>query len=217
MKKLFTKNTALIGLLILSTFAFSGKAQAYLSINETAELLPEGYFRFGVAPQIKLTDNIQNSNSTGFNLGAFFDYFIVDDLNGRLAVGGGSTDFWTQASVKWVPFPDVDRQPAMGLRGAVIYARDSDLDFYDFQVAPIISKVGDTRYGKMIAFAALPITFINTKNKSTTGTQFAVGGEWFSHEKFHFGVELDLNLSNSISAVSSFISFPFDSSIGYKR
>ena len=218
-----------MGFIFLTILSLGAQSYAYLSVNETAELLPEGYFRFGIAPQLKLSDDAYISGDAGLNVGAYFDFFIVDDLNGRFELGGGKTDFWAQASAKWVPFPDVDRQPAMGVRGAFIYARNQyndnvngynatiDSDFYDFQIAPIISKLADTRYGKMIPFVSLPITLVNRKDKSYTATQFAVGAEWFSHEKYHIGAEFDLNLSNSFSAISTFISFPFDSSIGYKR
>ncbi|MBC7419405.1 MAG: hypothetical protein H7328_01640 [Bdellovibrio sp.] len=211
MKKLFTKQTAMIGFIFFAAFILSRTSHAYLAVNETAELLPDGYFKFGVAPQLRLSDG------GGLNVGAFFDTFIADDLNGRFELGGGKTDFWSQASVKWVPFPDVERQPALGIRGAFIYARDENLDFYNFQVAPMMSKVADTRYGKMIPFVALPITFMNTKNNSTTATQFTVGAEWFSNKDMHVGAEIDLNLSKSYTSVSTFISFPFDAAIGYKK
>ena len=211
MKKLFTKQTLAIGFIFFTAFILSRPSHAYLSVNETAELLPEGYYKFGVAPQLRL------SEGGGLNVGAYFDSYIAEDFNGRFELGSGKTDFWTQGSVKWVPFPDVERQPALGLRGAIIYARDENLDFYSVQVAPLISKVADTRYGKMIPFIALPITFINTKDNSTTATQFTVGAEWFSNKDMHVGAEFDLNLSHSFTAVSTFISFPFDSSIGYKK
>ncbi len=219
MKKLFTKNTAIIGFIFLTAFVLSRPSVAYMTVNETAEILPEGFFKFGVAPQLKITDE------AGINVAVYFDSHLVDDVNFRLELGTGITNFWTQASLKWVPFPDVDRQPAMGVRGAVIYARDENRrekgapqrDFYSVQITPIISKIADTSYGKMIPFAALPITFINTKNDTFTATQFAVGAEWFSHSDIHFGAEFDMNLNNSSTSISSFISFPFDNTIGYKR
>lgn len=212
MKNIITKQTLLIGFIFLTAFILSRSSFAYLAINETAELMPEGYYKIGVAPQLMLSDG------GGINVGAFVDGYIADDINGRIQIGAGKTpDFWTSASIKWVPYPDVDRQPAMGLRGALIYARDESVDFYSFQVTPIISKMADTRYGKMIPYVGLPITLINTKSNSTTATQFAVGAEWFSNETMHIGGEFDLNLNKSFTAVSVFISFPFDQSVGFKK
>jgi len=201
-----------IGLIFVAAFLLSRQSQAsYLSLNETAEVLPEGYFKLGIAPQLKLTDG------AGLNMGVYFDTYVADDITGRVTIGGGKTDFWTAASAKWVPFPDVDKQPALGLRGAVMYARDENTDYYNLQISPLVSKLADTRYGKMIPYVGLPVTFINTKDHSETATQFAVGAEWFSRQDMHVGAEFDLNLSHAFSSISVFLSFPFDQAVGYKR
>jgi hypothetical protein len=214
MKKNIFKQSTLIGLIFLGALLLSRQSQAYLAVNETAELLPDGIFKLGIAPQLKLSDG------GGFDVAAYFDTYITDDLNGRVSMGLGNAaaiDFWTSASVKWVPFPDVGRQPAMGLRGALIYARDERVDISSFQIAPLISKLADTSYGKMIPYVALPITVSSTNSTSTTSTQFAVGAEWFSNKDMHVGAELDLNLNKSFTAFSAFISFPFDQSVGFKK
>ena len=186
-------------------------ASAYLSVGETAEILPEGFYKLGLQPQLILSD------SSGFNMGVYFDTYLAESLNGRIEIGGGKTDFWTTASVKWVPIPDVDRQPALGIRGGLIYARSDSSNFYNFQITPIVSKKADTRYGEMVPFVALPITFLNTNTKSTVATQFAIGAEWFQNKEINYGGELDMNMSNSFTSVSAFISFPFDGSTGYKK
>ncbi len=211
MKKNIIKPFALILVLFTSTFFLSRPSEAFLALNETAELLPDGYFKLGVAPELKLTDG------TGLNVGVYFDTYLTQDTNARFTIGGGKIDFWTSASLKWVPFPDVDRQPAMGVRAAVIYARDDNANFYDVQISPIISKLADTTYGKMIPFVGLPITYVSTANDSYVATQFALGAEWFSNKNYHIGGELDLNLNKSFTAASIFISFPFDQSVGYKK
>lgn len=211
MNKTNLKTIILIILLFTSTFLLSRPSQAYLSLNETAELLPEGLFKLGVAPQLKLSDG------TGLNVGAYFDTYLAPEINGRVEIGGGKTDFWAGASAKWVPFPDVDRQPAIGGRLGLIYARDESVNFYNVQFSPIISKLAETTYGKMIPYVGLPITWISTKDNSEVATQFAVGAEWFSNHDMHVGAELDLNLSKSFSSLSAFVSFPFDQSVGYKR
>ncbi len=211
-----TLDRILIGLIFISAFILSRPSSAsYLALNETAEILPEGYFKLGLAPQLKMSDG------TGFNMGVYVDAPLDQDLNGRVTVGAGKTDFWTSASLKWVPFPDVEKQPALGLRGAVMYARyeedKENRDFINFQFSPIVSKLADTRYGKMIPYVGLPITLVTRSGKTEMATQFAVGAEWFSNQDMHVGAELDLNLNKAFTAASVFISFPFDQSVGYKR
>ncbi len=216
MKKTNLKPIALILLMFASTFLLSRPSYAYLSLNETAELLPAGLFKLGVAPQLKLSDG------SGFNIGVYADANMTDDTNVRFEIGGGETDFWTMGSVKWVPFPDVGRQPAIGGRIGFIYARDENVNFYNVQISPIVSKLADTTYGKMIPYVGLPITFVSRDKDSSDGksfvaTQFAVGAEWFSNRDMHVGAELDLNLNKSFTSANVFVSFPFDQSVGYKK
>lgn len=197
--------------IFVSAFVLSRYSHAFLTINETAEILPENYYRLGVAPQLVVSDG------GGFNLAVFADAHISEGLDGRITAGGGETDFWTQASVKWVPFPDVDRQPAMGGRAAIIYVRDEDQDITGFQITPLFSKKADTRYGNMIPYAGLPITWFSGDKNSYTATQFTVGAEWFPETDKHIGAEFNLNLNNSLSSFSVYFSFPFEGSTGYKR
>lgn len=217
MKKNNSTKIFKIGFVFLTSVLLSSSAMAFQTIGETAELLPEGFYKLGVAPQLIVSDG------GGFNIGAFYDMYLTDGVNGRVELGGGKTDFWTTASVKWVPIPDIDRQPAAGLRTAVTVSRDDDANFFNIQIAPIVSKKADTRYGEMVPFVALPITFVssnkdvNSSGKTLTATQFAIGAEWFQDKEVNYGGEFDLNLSNSFTSISAFISFPFDGNIGYKK
>lgn len=186
-------------------------SHAFLTINETAEILPENYYRLGVAPQLIV------SEGGGFNAGFFAEMHIDSDMDARITAGGGETDFWTQLSLKWVPFPDVEKQPAMGGRAGIIYVRDEDQNYVGLQITPIFSKKADTRYGDMIPYAGLPITFFSGKDHNYTATQFTVGAEWFPREDKHIGAEFNLNLDNSLSSFSVYFSFPFEGSIGYKK
>lgn len=210
-----TKNKFFKWIQIISIFAsaflLSRYSHAFLTIQETAEILPENYYRLGVAPQLIVSDG------GGFNLGVFADAHIDNDLDGRISMGGGETDFWAQASVKWVPFPDVEKQPALGGRAALIFARDESNNYTGVQITPLVSKKADTRYGNMIPYAGLPITFMSGKHKSYTASQFTVGAEWFPEQDKHVGAEFNLNLDNSLSSISVYFGFPFEGSTGYKR
>lgn len=199
----------LLFLALLSTYQ---TAKAYQTIGETAELLPPNYYLLGLEPQAVI------SEGGGFNLGAFFDSHVTDAVNGRISIGAGSNDFWVGGSLKWVPIPDVDRQPAIGIRGGLSYSRDEKLNYINAQVTPIVSKKTSTEYGDMIPFVALPITWVKpSSGDSYIASQFALGAEWYSDEFAHIGAEVDINLSKSLSSVSAFISFPFDGTTGYKR
>ena len=216
MRKIKLPKIVQVLLIFAPVFLLSSMSHAFLTVNETAEILPDNFFKIGVAPQAIL------SSGGGFNIGAFVDAHLDDDVDGRITAGSGETDFFTQASIKWVPFPDVDRQPAMGARAAIIYAREENKsgnneNLTGFQITPLFSKKADTRYGNMIPYVAVPITFFNAKSESYTASQFTVGAEWFPEMDRHFGTEFNLNLKNSYSSFSVYFSFPFEQSIGYKK
>ena len=60
--------------LVITTFSIN--AWSYLTLNETAEILPENYYVIGIAPQVILSEG-------EFNLGAFVDMHLFDDIDGR--------------------------------------------------------------------------------------------------------------------------------------
>lgn len=195
----------------MTLLSLASPSQAYLSLNESAEILPENYFNLGFAPQTFL------SNGGGFDASIFADAHLMENTDGRIAIGGGDIDFWTQASVKWVPFPDVDNQPAIGLRGGVGYSRNEDQSFVHIQISPIVSKKSLTAKNDMIPYVGLPITFVMEKGNNYTASQIALGAIWFPWQVAQVGAEFNLNLKNSISSASVFLNFPFEGSTGYKK
>ena len=143
-----------LGLFLTST------AHAYLSIGESGEVLPQNKYQLGIEPQLI------TSGSTGGNIDVFFDAPINEATSARILLGGGTIDFNAFASVKWMPFPDVDKQPAMGLRFGFGVARDEDENILQLQVAPLVSKKFDTEYGLSVPYLAVPFTFLNTKEEN---------------------------------------------------
>lgn len=210
MNKFFKKPVVLSFLTILSFLLHSRPGFAYLSVSETGELIKEGEYRIGVIPQLIL------STGGGSNMGVFFDMPVEDDVNSRFIIGGGTTDFYASASVKWVPYPDYERQPAIGIRGALTYARDGVANYYNLQATPIISKSVDTEWGKMIPYVGLPVTIVHS-TLSTTLMQFVVGTEWVDRKDFQIGAEFDFNLSNTNTALTLHFNFPFDGNTGFRK
>lgn len=210
MKTILTQSATKILIIFISALLLTQTSFAYLSVSETAELLKPSDYRAGFIPQLLLT------NGGGSNVSAFFDMPIADEINSRFIVGSGETDFWMSASAKWVPYPDYEKQPAMGIRGSFIYARERSDTFYNFQITPIISKIVYTNWGKMNPYIGLPITFVTGSNSSTL-MQFAVGSEWIERKDFQAGAELDFNLSNTTTALTLHFNFPFDGNIGFRQ
>lgn len=191
----------------------SSTAHAFLTVGESAEMLAPNTYQVGFEPQLI------TSKDAGGNFSIFFDAPVNDETSARVLLGGGTIDFNAFASVKWVPFPDVDKQPAMGLRFGAGIARNEDENIIQLQAAPLLSKKYDTEYGLAVPYFALPFTFLNTKDENYVATNLAVGSEFHYHEwkGVTLGGEIGLDLNKSWSYISVFATFPFESSKGFGK
>jgi len=203
---------------VITSF-LSSPVFAAFGLLETAEIIPAGVYRVGAAPQLYL------GNGGGVDDSAFLDFNVGESINSRLEIGSGVSDFWASAAAKFVPYPDYQNQPAMGIRGKVIYMRESDTNFYNTQIAPIFSKKYSSERGEFISYAGLLISFIfeNSSNNFTI-SKLCLGSEWVLNPAAHAGVELAMDLYNggstytyTASTLSLFFNFQFDERIGFKK
>jgi hypothetical protein len=194
----------LVGLALF--LAIAVPAEAFLTIGESGELTPVGTYKIGVEPQIRI------SNGSGANIGAMIDTGINDEWSWRVQLGTGETDFWTGASAKWVPIPDYENQPAIGLRVDANFGRDADETFTVFRGAPLVSKSFDTEVGKLTPYAALPIGVWSMKGESDNISQFVIGseGKFEQAPDWMFSAELGFNMSKAFSYISGTATFFFN-------
>ncbi len=191
----------------------SSTSHAYLSIAESAELLAPGTYQVGVEPQL-LTNR-----GGGANFNVFLDSTLDESTSLRIAMGAGAVDFNAFVSAKWVPIPDVDNQPAMGLRIGAGIARDEEQNLLQLQVAPMVSKKFDTEYGLTVPYLAAPFTFLNTKEENLVASNLTVGSEYHNPDwpQAVLGAELGIELNKSYTYISIFATFPFESSKGFGK
>lgn len=184
---------------------------SYLSLGESGEILPEGSFQVGAAPQF-LTNN-----DGGFNIGAFLDAAWTDSLSSRFILGAGEVDFYVSGSAKYIPFPDVDKQPAMGLKLSLWYAREGSENINTIHLAPMVSKKYQNDYGLFVPYAAYGISNYSIDGDSKTGDQFFIGSDWKTPdlENVNMTFEGAFSLKDSTSSLSFFISVPFDDKKGF--
>ena len=196
--------------LVLGLF-LSSNAHAYLSLAESGELAPVGKYQVGIEPQI-----LTNKNG-GANVNVFLDTTLNDATSARVSMGAGSVDFNAFASVKWMPFPDVDNQPAMGLRVGAGLARDEDENLLHVQIAPLVSKKVDTEYGMTVPYLAVPFTLVNAKDDNFMASNLVIGSEFKPNQwqGVTVGAEIGAELNKSYSYISIFATFPFDSQKGF--
>ncbi len=153
----------------------------------------------------------------GFNTAAFLDAALSESLSTRFLVGTGKTDFYVSGGAKWIPFPDVDRQPALGIKASLWYARTGSINTTTLQIAPMVSKKYQTEHGLLIPYAAYGLNNFREEGHSGAGDQFFLGADWRNDffGNMNLTGELALSLKDSTSGVSFFLSFPFDNKHGF--
>lgn len=204
------KIIALLICTLLSAFVASHSAMAYMTISESAEIPALNLYQLGFEPQFLTNEG------GGTNLSGFFDAPISESTSTRLWLGTGMIDFTVGASIKYVPFPDVENQPGIGFRAGAFFARKASENMTTLQLAPIFSKKVNTENGLFTPYAAVAVNITSTKDQNFTGSQVMLGTE-YKHpdiDKMFFGLEAGLELNDSYSYISGTVTFPFDSSKG---
>lgn len=127
-------------------------------------------------------------------------------------------DLHLGATYQWVPFPDVDRQPAIGFRGAAWYARYKDENYLTLSISPVISKKIEHRGETLVPYVSAPINYTLNKTKDFYSQQFIVGTEWIHPQfrKWNFAGEVGFNLKDSYSFIAVYAGFQFDGMQGIK-
>lgn len=190
----------------LFLIGFHTTSYAYMTLAETAEIPRQNQLIVGAYPQVFLNEG------GGLNIGGFADYALTESVSIRGLVEFGKIDFVLGTSVKFTPFPDIDKQPAIGFRGGFTYARDESENSISSHIAVLLSKKVDTDQGLLNPYVGIPLTFTTTKDSNKTGTQFIAGSEFSPNEQtqMKFGAEAGISLKDSYSYILGFMTYSFD-------
>ncbi len=171
-------------LLSMTVFALAlgQPAHAYYSTLDNGNMLKPGHYR--MLGEVQFV----TEGDSGMNLSARLDGAINEEMGWRGQFGFGTTDFFGGGFVKWVPIPDIDRQPAVGLLGGVLYARHSRVDQLSLRVHPFISKAFVVEFGEFTPYAALPFGLRNTEDDTELTIQLALGSEFKPNAWKHIGL-----------------------------
>jgi hypothetical protein len=193
---------AIVALLLLAPHA-----QAYNSILQTGDLVDPGAFQAALAPQIVL------NRYDGVNVDALLDVGLDNASSARGLIGvGDGVDFEVGALYKNIPFPDTDRQPAIGGEAGVIFARTKGKTEVDLRFNPLLSKKFQTEIGDVSPYASIPIG-INFRDGSTlVPIQLAAGSELrlLSTPNLSFYAEAAINLHDAFGYIGGAIAWRFD-------
>lgn len=178
---------------------------AYYVHHATGDLVQPMDFTFTTALQ-QVTDP-----SSGLNVLALIDSGLSEDSNIRGLVGVGDQDFQIGVFHKWVPVPDYNGQPAIGLLTGFTYMTDSDINELNVRIHPFLSKKYSSDFGEFNTYVALPIGLRKFDGGSNVPVQLTLGTELNSGH-FHnvvFTAEIGLNLRSSFTYFSLGAIFSF--------
>ena len=202
MRSLIICSIAVAALLLTSQFA-----HAYGSVIQTGDLVDPGAFQAGLAPQITF------SRYDGVSLDALLDVGVDNASSARGLIGvGDGVNFEVGGLYKYIPFPDTERQPAIGGEVGVIFARTEGKSEVDLRFNPLISKKLETEIGDVSPYASLPISIAFRDGSTLVPIQLAAGSELrlLSTPQLSFFAEAGFNLHDAFGYVSGAVAWRFD-------
>jgi hypothetical protein len=144
----------------------------------------------------------------GFN--AKFTQGINDlmDAAGFIGTGSGPRNFRIGGDLVWDFFPDIDRQPGIGLLTRAVYYRIPNTGRLDIFGAPYIHKALMTSgHDEIDPFFAVPlgVEFDNGNYHATS--QLVFGSMFKASEQIRYSLEVGVNLNYTDTYISGGITF----------
>ncbi len=192
--------TALVTTLLLAQPCYS-----YQSLMTSGDLIqPETFQVLGYLESI--FDELD-----GMNINARGVYGINDEMQADLEIGMGELNIMLGAFLKWVPIPDYDKQPAIGVRAGLSYI---DHDLYSqtsISAMPFVSKGYNAEYGRFVPYVGFPLAINSNKIDTYFSSRIVFGTEWTHPEEkqIHVVAELGFELSKSFNSFNIGASYDF--------
>ncbi|MBY0385052.1 hypothetical protein K2X05_07825 [bacterium] len=192
-------------LIILSLFIFSGKAQAYQSLLTSGDMIQPQTYQF-----LPYLESIFDEYD-GLNINSRLAYGFNEELQGDVEIGFGEFDVMLGAFLKWVPIPDYEKQPAIGVRAGLSYIDTNRYSQTSVTAMPFVSKGIETPHGRIVPYLGLPMAINSNSDDTYFSTRLAFGTEWThpTHKRCHAVAELGLELSKSFSSLTVGASYDF--------
>jgi hypothetical protein len=197
----FTVSLATIGF-------FAANAQAYFSTIDTGEIIAADQYQISIEPQLVL------NRYDGTNAVMRFDTGLDEASSVRGILGFGKVDFELGGMYKYVPFPDLDKQPAIGFEAGAVLARVNGGTEFSLRFHPLISKRFATEVGDLIPYASLPFGITSRTDQTVVPIQLGGGAEFrpLNYKNWSFFGELGINLNQSFSYLSLAAAWRFNDS-----
>lgn len=190
---------------ILTVICFSFSSHAFYTVHESGDLLKPDQMQ--ASGELQLITN----HDDGVDIVGRFDKGLDDEKNLRFEAGTGTTDFFFGGYLKWVPYPDFEKQPAIGFDFGAHYAHYEKNNELSLRVIPFISKRFESSLqGDFTPYASLPLGLGTYDDKSITAVQIVIGTRYHHPDFVHcdFSAELGIKLNDAPTYFSISAIFP---------
>ena len=201
-------------ILVLIFLLLSPRGFGYFSLMDTGELRQGENSRLLGESQI-ITDVPKGFNFNGRYI--FGSNGFMSDSEVQFEAGAGSVDYQLGVFLKWAPFPDVERQPAIALRTGFTFAKFIEYSTYGLNITPLISKHINSKLGKITPYFGLPVGLQKNTLEFYTSFQIAVGLEWSPKEwelgssrGFNFLLEYGVGFNQAFDYLSLALAYDFE-------
>lgn len=199
------------------TLLTSLSSQAYYTFQDSGDMLEPNRYALGTELQMV------TSNDSGVNLVGKFDGGLTDELNYRAVLGFGEVSFQMQGLLKWVPIPDIDNQPAIGITTGLLYAKydtddSSTANEFSIRFIPFLSKKFDSAVGPFTPYVAAPMAIRTYDSDSDVPLSLAIGSKYESVDLkgVEFTAEIGFDIDKAFNYISLGALFPFDEGFNFK-
>lgn len=208
--------------LLASTIIFFGWAsnvRAYYTFQDSGDMLAPG--RYAIATEVQLL----TSRDSGANFVGKIDGGLNEDFNFRAVMGTGTTDFQIQGLLKWVPIPDYESQPAIGISTGFAWARyesrasrNETENEFSVRVMPFVSKKFEVETGAFTPYGALPFAVRDYGSESDVPFHLALGSKYAHNDLagVTFTAELGLDIDDAFDYVSVGAIFSMDENFRFE-
>jgi hypothetical protein len=114
--------------------------------------------------------------------------------------------------VKWVPVPDLEKQPAIGVVAGGLLASYASNTEMSLRLSPFISKSYETDLGKLTPYLSFPLGLKNYDGESSTTAQFVLGSRLIHPEMAgaHYFLELGFDIDDAPTFIGIGATFPLN-------
>ena len=190
---------------------------AYYGVLDDGEILESGKY--------KLTPDLQAlTRNGGLNLGITADMGFQEDFGLRALAGFGKTDVYGGVMFKWMPIPDIESQPAIGVNVGLVYGKAGDFSDLSFRAEPLISKRIVVDQTVITPYASIPVSIRTSKSsnefikdRNDVAVQMVLGSQLQveAYKNLQFIAEIGLDLEKAPGYVSLGAVFYIDRENGF--